>query len=175
MTDLPKHAHIAEPYGPELENLDPQTARVFHAMGRVMHLHRLATGKMLSEHGVQHAEAFALPLLVMREGISQRELGDVLHLSPPRISMVLRELESSGLVVRRPDESDRRVTRVFLTPMGRRREGEQRALLRNYVDRTLGALSEVDQLELERLLRELADRTMEVLQDVPEGEDKAAR
>ena len=175
MTGLPEHAHIEEPCGPELENLDPQTARVFHAMGRVMRLHRLATGKMLSEHAMQHAEAFSLPLLVMREGISQRDLGDVLHLSPPRVSMILRELESSGLVVRRPDESDRRVTRVFLTPMGRRREGEQRTLLRDYVDRTFGALSKADQIELERLLGELADRTMEVLQETPEEEDQAAR
>lgn len=173
MNAEPNNGQIPEPCGPELDNLDPLTARVFHAMGRVMHLHRLATGKLLAEGGAQHAEAFTLPLLVMREGISQRELGDVLHVSPPRISMILRELEASGSVVRRPDETDRRVTRVFLTPGGRRRELEQRSLLRDYVDRTLGALSEPDRLELERLLGELADRTMEVLTEPPQGEDGA--
>lgn len=130
-----------------------------------MHLNRLVLMKTVSDRGVQPPEAFALTLLTTNNGISQRELADVLHLSHPRVSTILSSLEESGAVVRRPDEADRRVARVFLTPEGRRREKEQRAVLGDFVSRTIGALSDKDRRELARLLSELGDRTMSVIQE----------
>ncbi|NLV72807.1 MAG: winged helix-turn-helix transcriptional regulator [Actinobacteria bacterium] len=151
--------------GPQLDNVDHLTVRVFQAMGRLMHLHRLAMQKMVTERGVQPPEMIALSLLRVNNGATQSELGGVLHLSPPRVSTILSSLEESGAVVRRPDEADRRLTRVFLTAEGRRREEEHRAILSDFVEGTIGALSEADRRELERLLGELAERTQEVLDD----------
>lgn len=165
-----KHPPIPEP---DLENVDPLTARVFHALGRVIHLNRLVMMKTIAQKGIQPPEAFALTLLRDHNGATQSELAGVLHLSPPRVSAILRSLEESGAVVRRPDETDRRLTRVFLTLEGRRREKEQRAVLGEYVGRTIGALSEDDRAELERLLGLLADRTREVLREEPQGEDSS--
>jgi DNA-binding MarR family transcriptional regulator len=91
------------------------------------------------------------------------------------VSTILRSLEESGAVLRRQDDVDRRLTRVFLTPEGRRREKEHRAVLGDYVNRTIGALSQADRRELERLLGELADRTREVLCEEPQGEDLSTR
>jgi len=153
------------PPPPEFENVDPLTVSVFHSLGRIMHLNRLVLLKTVSDRGVQPPEAFALTLLTRNDGISQRELADVLHLSHPRVSMILRSLEDSGAVLRRPDEADRRVARVFLTPEGRQREKEHRVVLGDFVNRTIGALSEDDRRELARLLRELGDRTMSVIQE----------
>lgn len=104
-------------------------------------------------------------LLREHDGMSQRELASVFHLSPPRVSMILRTLEESGAIERRVDESDRRIVRVFLTSEGRRREEEQRAVFEDYVSRTMGSLSEKDRQELERLLTELAERTEELLRE----------
>lgn len=130
-----------------------------------MHLNRLVILKMIAQKGVQPPEAFALMLLRDHDGATQSELADVLHLSPPRVSTILRSLEDSGAVIRHPDETDRRLTRAFLTPKGRQREEEQRAVLGDYVNRTIGTLSEADRRELERLLGKLADRTLAVLHE----------
>ena len=162
---------IPDPCEPELESLDALTARTFHAMGRVMRLNRLVMSRVFAHRGIQHAEILALTLLGRHEGLTQRELGEVLHLSPSRVSMVLSSLEETGDVVRRPDETDRRLSRVFLTPEGRHRESEQRAFLADHVKRTLGTLSEDDKLEFERLLNELADRTLDVLSEHEAAED----
>jgi DNA-binding MarR family transcriptional regulator len=151
--------------GPQLENVDELTVRAFHAFGRMMHVNRLVMARMDAQHGAHHGEVFALALLSRKEGVSQRELGDILHLSAPRVSIILDSLERSRVVTRRADEVDRRLTRVFLTPEGHRREKEQRDILGDYVNRTIGALPEVDRRELERLLGKLADRTLEVLQE----------
>jgi DNA-binding MarR family transcriptional regulator len=164
---------------PELENVDPLTARVFHALGRVMHLNRLVMARTMGQYGVQPHEAIALTLLSSNDGISQRELAGILHLSHPRVSMILNSLEKSGAVVRRSDENDRRLVRVFLSDDGRRRESEQRSVMGGYVERTMGGLPKSDRLELERLLNDLGDRIGAVLQEEQEakaqGEDMRAR
>jgi DNA-binding MarR family transcriptional regulator len=173
-----KHPDVCRPIGLELENVDELTARVFHAFGRMVHLNRLVMGRMIAQRGAHHGEVIALALLRHHDGISQRELGQILHLSAPRVSAILDALERGGAVDRRSDEVDRRLTRVYLTAEGRERERQQRDLLSDYVNRTVGALSEVDRSELERILGELADRTMTVLHqakpggkhDEPEGE-----
>jgi DNA-binding MarR family transcriptional regulator len=154
---------------PEFENVDALTARVFHAFGRALHLNRQAVGRMAGQLGVQHGEAFALPMLSRNEGVSQRELAGILHLSPPRVSMLLRSLEHNGAIVRRPDDNDRRLTRIFVTEKGRAREKEQRAILEDYVNKTIGALSEADRLELERILGELAEHTQAALREESPG------
>jgi DNA-binding MarR family transcriptional regulator len=163
---------LGKPPRPEFENVDPLTARVFHAFGRALHLNRLAVGRMSQQLGVQHGEAFALPLLCRNEGVSQRELAGILHLSPPRVSMLLRSLEGSGAIVRRADETDRRLTRVYVTEEGRVREKQQRAILEDYVNQTIGALSEADRLELERILGMLADYTQAVLREGSQGKEQ---
>jgi MarR family transcriptional regulator, organic hydroperoxide resistance regulator len=158
---------------PALENVDPLTARVFHALGRVMHLNRLVMARAMGQYGVQFPEVIALTLLTHNDGISQRELAEALHLSHPRVSTILNALEKSGAVERHPDETDRRSVRVVLTEEGRRREKLHRSVMGAYVGRTIGELSEADKLELERLLNELGDRIKALLQDEREARPAA--
>ncbi len=146
--------------GPVLENVDELTASAFHAFGHMMHANRLAMARMASQSGVHHGEVIALALLSQREGLNQKELGQTLHLSASRVSMIVDALESSGAVERRVDESDRRLARLHITVTGRQLERERREMLGEYVNRTIGALSEVDRRDLERLLLKLAEKTM---------------
>ncbi len=154
---------------PELENVDPLTARVFHSLGRVMHLNRLVMARTMGQHGVQFPEALTLTLLVSNDAMSQSELAEVLHLSHPRVSTILNALERGGAVQRRPDENDRRLVRVFITDEGRRRERIHRSVMGTYVGRSIGGLPEADRLELERLLNDLAECIKVVLQEEHEG------
>lgn len=174
-----KSSVCPHPPKPELENVDPLTVSVFHSLGKISHLNRLVMLRTVAQRGVQPPEAFALTLLSRNDGISQRELADILHLSHPRVSAIVRSLEESGAVERRADASDRRLARIFLTPTGLQREQRQRAVLGEYVNRTIGALSEADRKDLDRLLSELADRTLEVLQEEQaaksQGEDVTPR
>ena len=160
---------------PQLENVDEVTADTFHAFGRMMHLNRLAMARMAAQHGAHHGEVVVLALLSQQGGLSQRELAETLHLSPPRVSMILRSLEKSGAVRRHLDEVDRRRARVFLTDEGRRRETEQREILGKYVNQTIGTLPESDRRELGRLLGMLADRTSEVLREDPQMKEQGER
>jgi len=154
------------------ENVDQATLQAFQALGRVFHLHRQAMQRRLTTSGAHHGELIILRLLSQNDGMSQSELAETLHLSRPRITGILQGLERSGSVTRESDAGDQRITRVFLTPEGRERELENRAAFEEYVGETIGALSDADKLELERLLNEVSGRIAALL-CVGAHEDKA--
>lgn len=151
--------------GPQLENVDELTARTFSALGRMMHANRLLMARMSSHSGASHGEIVTLALLSQREGINQKELGEILHLSASRVSILVDSLEKDGALERHVDETDRRLIRLRITAKGRRLEKTRRELLGEYVNRTIGALSEVERRELERLLIKLGDKTMELAEE----------
>ncbi|MHB8867679.1 MAG: MarR family winged helix-turn-helix transcriptional regulator [Thermoleophilia bacterium] len=147
----------------EFEGVDELTARVFHGFRRAMHLQRQLVLKTLAAKGGHHGEAFCLRALSEKDGISQRDLATMLHLSRPRVTAMVQSLEAAGVVARRPDERDRRLTLVFLTPEGRRRERELHARWADHINQTIGILSEADRRELGRLLDEVSDHTSRIL------------
>jgi MarR family transcriptional regulator, transcriptional regulator for hemolysin len=55
------------------------------------------------------------------DGASQRELAERMMIEPPTLVRHLDKLVEEGLVERRRDEHDRRITRVSLTEPGRQR------------------------------------------------------
>jgi len=54
-----------------------------------------------------------------QDGLSQVDLAERTFKDKPGTTRILNLLEKKGIVVRRPDESDRRVLRVFLTRIGK--------------------------------------------------------
>jgi DNA-binding MarR family transcriptional regulator len=161
------------PPPPGAENLDPATLQAFHALGRVFHLHRQAMQRKLSNPETHHGELVSLRLLTRTDGISQREFADTLHLSRPRVTSILQNLERAGAVRREADAADKRVTRVFLTAEGRRQEMENRAAFEDYVQQTIGRLADDDKVELVRLLDEVSGHIAELV--CPAAQEHEAR
>ena len=134
--------------------------------------------RRLSNPGAHHGELISLRLLATSEGMSQRDLAETLHLSRPRVTVILQRLEKAGAVRREVDPDDQRITRVFLTAEGRRQEVEHRAAFETYINQTVGKLSDEDKLELTRLLDEVSRHTAAlVCSGVPEhsGHERQGR
>ena len=72
------------------------------------------------------------------------------------MTYLLDDLESAGLVERRPDPADRRARRVTLTGPGLARLRELKAGLRHVEDRLLEPLDDDDRAVLRVLLQRLA-------------------
>lgn len=153
-----------------LGELDPLTVEIFQSARRVGTMHRQMMMKSLAAEGGHPGEAFCLVLLAQHDGMSQRDLAESLHLSRPWITKLLQSLEKSGVVVRRDDEQDQRLTRVYLTEKGRAREQALRTAWSGYLDQTVGSLPENDRRELLRLIGLIADN-IEALVSDNEGED----
>lgn len=93
--------------------------------------------------------------LVPREGVTMRALAHDLVCDASNATGIVDRLERRGLLERRPDDQDRRVKHVYLTPAGRR--------MREKIDERfltapppIAALSAADQ----KTLRELLERAL---------------
>lgn len=113
------------------------------------------------ETGLSATAFSALATISRRGSVSLGELAAVEGVKPPSITTTVAGLEAQGLVVRVADPTDRRVTRVNVTPRGRLR------LLRSRTRKTAylaGRMSALDEREL-RVLDEAADILERLLED----------
>jgi DNA-binding MarR family transcriptional regulator len=101
----------------------------------------------------------ALGIIYENSGVTQADLGKQLNIKRANMVPVMAELESRGLIARRPSDNDRRVHLVALTPAGVKLTVKLLAMHRRLEDdlvRELG-LRERDQLlQLLKRFRKLA-------------------
>lgn len=142
----------------ELDGLDPRSAAVFGAFMRARRLGYQLMLRALADDGTPPGQAMLLRLLAMHDGATQRELADMLHLSAPTVTAMLKRMERGGSIARTPDPHDQRVTRVSLTPAGREKELLLHRVLAARIGRLLAGMADEDRLELARLLDDFADR-----------------
>jgi DNA-binding MarR family transcriptional regulator len=79
-----------------------------------------ATSRLVKQHDLTLPHFEVLLCLKSGEGISQQELSDRLLLTKGNICIIVQKMESCGLIARRPDPTDQRFHRLYLTDAGRR-------------------------------------------------------
>ena len=82
-------------------------------------------------NGMTAAKGGVLLYLRQNPAATMSELSAALRASPAGASGLLARMEAGGLVVRAPDESDQRITRVTLTQQGNHVAGETMTALGN--------------------------------------------
>jgi DNA-binding MarR family transcriptional regulator len=70
--------------------------------------------------GLYHGQTTLLRLAAQKEGAIQRDLAAAMDVRPSSMTEMLTRLERNGMIARRADPSDQRVTRVFITEEGRK-------------------------------------------------------
>jgi DNA-binding MarR family transcriptional regulator len=88
-----------------------------HRLNRQMHraFHREVHGA----GGLHHGQGSLLLLILQNDGASQRDLAELMDVRPSSMTEMLTKLEQSGLIARKQDEADQRVTRIYLTEKGK--------------------------------------------------------
>jgi DNA-binding MarR family transcriptional regulator len=110
------------------------------------------------EQGFELYDYSVLALLAEGDRKTQSTIADALAVDPSRIVALLDSLEQRGLVTRHRDPHDRRRHVVSITPTGKRRLVEIRALFRRLEDEFFAPLDEAGRKTLHGLLVELAAR-----------------
>jgi DNA-binding MarR family transcriptional regulator len=57
-------------------------------------------------------------ILSKHDGLSQKELADILKVKASTITVMLKRMEKANLVTRRQDSQDQRISRVYITTEG---------------------------------------------------------
>ncbi|MHB9003423.1 MAG: MarR family winged helix-turn-helix transcriptional regulator [Coriobacteriia bacterium] len=160
----------------DIEGIDPVSREVVHALRSSMMLQKRLMMKLLASRAAHPAQALCLGVLAHRDGMSQSEIADMMHVTRPTVTAMLQRLESAGVVERRPDSLDQRITRVFLTAEGQRHAEHAREVQRKAVDVSLAWMDEADRVELARLLNAMNDRIRAALaDDTISADDRGSR
>ncbi|MDR1890239.1 MAG: MarR family transcriptional regulator [Zoogloeaceae bacterium] len=125
-----------------------------HPHDRDSHVRR----HLLADGQARHAQGHILSILNEREGLSQRELLDMLQIRSASLSELLFKLKSNNLIFRQHDETDKRNFRLYLTESGRAVVDEHRQHRQETATRLFSVLSEAERTSLANLLTRLLAR-----------------
>ncbi len=118
---------------------------------------------VLRAHDISMWGYIVLTALVEQPVRTQAALAAAISADKSRIIGVLDELQRRGLIQRQPDESDRRVHLLSLTPAGDRLRRSVQAAIRRTEEQVLGVLPPADREAFLRSLRALYELPLEAM------------
>ncbi len=90
---------------------------------------RIASGGRRRHHSAKNTDrpricgyGHILDVLSKNDGISQREIAELLNIRPQSASEAIASMEGQGLIEKRVNEQDKRSSLVYITQVGRQRQ-----------------------------------------------------
>lgn len=117
--------------------------------------HRQRAEAALNKLGIHTGQEMILLQLWIEEGIPQSQLAASMEVEPPTATKMLQRMERAGLIERRTDPEDARVSRVYLTARGRALEQPVLNVWKQLEAQTVADLSLTEQALLHRLLMQV--------------------
>ncbi|MBZ5482565.1 MarR family transcriptional regulator [Priestia megaterium] len=124
-----------------LDKISSQTRRNYNHLLQALNLH-VGQDNLLCK-------------LWREDGLTQVELCNKLNCEAPTVTNMVKALEKKGLIIRRKDCNDKRITRIFLTDAGRNLEAPVNEKWRKQQDRLLTDITLDERMLLRRLLKQM--------------------
>lgn len=96
------------------ETVDYHIKFAWHAISRMYNLKAV-------QHDISTSIGFILLNIDEKNGTPATKIGPILGMESRSLTRMLKTLEEKGLIVRKGDDTDRRLVRIFLTPEGKKR------------------------------------------------------
>ena len=123
---------------------------------QVLKAHRARADAALNKLGIHTGQELLLLQLWIEEGVPQSQLAACMGVEPPTATKMLQRMEHAGLIERRPDPEDARISRVYLTERGRTLEQPVLEVWKQLEAQTVASLSPTEQALLRRLLMQVS-------------------
>lgn len=139
--------------------MSDQLPRTTYLIGRLDRTIRRALEDLIRDQAVTVLGYTALTVLAARPGLSNAQLACRSFMTPQGMNQALAVLTERGLVDRHPDELNRRVQRLELTPKGTEVVEICAERVERFEQQLLAALTVHERAELNSLLRRVVDGT----------------
>lgn len=96
------------------ETVDYHIKFAWHAISRMYNLKAV-------QHDISTSIGFILLNIDEKNGTPATKIGPILGMESRSLTRILKTLEEKGLIVRKGDDTDRRLVRIFLTPEGKKK------------------------------------------------------
>ncbi|MGQ3055655.1 MAG: MarR family winged helix-turn-helix transcriptional regulator [Nevskia sp.] len=136
----------------ELDDHARDGIRLSFLIHDVSRMRRSAYDHYMKPLGITRAQWWVLAHLSRHDGMMQTQLADVLEVGKASLGDVIESLESGGWVSRRPDPTDKRAKRVYLSKSAQGLIKRMTQLEVEFNERVLADLSPDEQTTLFKLL-----------------------
>ena len=153
----------------ESESCPPEHKDSFLSL--FMRIDRRFMGKcfgQMQELGIYPGQIPVLGLLAYKDGLSQREIAEKLHITPPTVNVTVQRLEKAGFLNREADEKDQRISRIYMTEKGKQAKESGMKKVQDNEKILLDGFSEEDLC----LLRRFLDQITENIEKIPVASGK---
>ncbi|RAL24148.1 MarR family winged helix-turn-helix transcriptional regulator [Thermoflavimicrobium daqui] len=133
-----------------------------HLMSHVLKLYRHNVDMLIGEYDVSPGQPPLLMRLAEKDGQIQKELARQIHVKPATLTVMINRMQKAGLVERKPDQIDQRVSRVYLTEKGRLATEAVKNALYTIEQKCFEHFSSEEKILFRRLLQQMHD-DLEVL------------
>lgn len=104
----------------------------------------------------RHGQNRILAALSMQDGASQKDLAYLLGIRPQSLTQALETLEGEEFVVRKQDDDDKRISRVYLTEKGKGRAQRVADDRKAYAENAFSMLTEDEREQLDAILGKIS-------------------
>jgi MarR family transcriptional regulator for hemolysin len=137
----------------------PSPSREGIRLGFLIHdvsrMRRSAYDQFMKPLGITRAQWWVLANLSRHDGMMQTQLADVLEVGKASLGDVIESLEAGGWVQRRPDPTDKRAKRVYLTKPSQGLIKRMTVLEDQFNSQILNDLTPAERLDLGRSLTKI--------------------
>lgn len=120
-----------------------------------------------AEYGITQTIGYIL-IFTTREGVSPSKIANVLGMKKSSLTRILQKMEDDGCIIRKEDENDKRITRIFLTPKGVERRKIAKTTVLDFNDRLVEVVSREDYEAFARvsdMIEQLSDEILKKTQN----------
>lgn len=130
-------------------------------MNQVMHLYVQRSTQLFRNWDIQPGQAGLLWALSRNTGLSQKELAKKMGIKPPSITVMIKKMESEGLIEKQQDKSDQRIMRIFITDKGRKNAFYMDQVLNQLEKEVFANMNEQEIMLLRRLLLQMKENLLD--------------
>ncbi|WP_024621077.1 MarR family winged helix-turn-helix transcriptional regulator [Metaclostridioides mangenotii] len=124
---------------------------------KLIRTHFIRSHNELEKLGLYPGQPQILLSLSKRDGQSQRELAEIRSVKPSTNTVMLNRMEKAGLIEKRKDSEDQRITRIFLTAKGSGVCHKLKELQKELEEESFKGFSKEEKIVLKRLLIQMID------------------
>ena len=141
-----------------------------HLLIQVCRLHHARAHQLFEGIGVYRGQPPVLEALWEQDGQTHSELAARLHVKPATISRMIQRMGDADFLICKPDPDDQRVSRVYLTAVGKAIRPALEGVVRTFEADTFADFTLEERVLMRRLLMQVRENLIRVCGNLPEAE-----
>lgn len=126
-------------------------------LAELIHCYFLKTYNNIAEMELHPGQVGLIHHLMQKDGLSQRELAAKLYIKPPTAAVSIKRLEKKGILERKADKNDQRISRIYLTQKGKTIGKTLSAMIQKNEQELFIGFSESEVLLMRRFLTQMIE------------------